>query len=95
MNYLILLSAFIFNTYFPPPETVDLTIVVSNVTTLEGNIKLGVFQDSKTFLKSGKEHSAYSKKATNETVIFYLKGLKKANMPFLSFMTLTPMIDVT
>lgn len=79
MNFLILFSFINIISYFQQPEIVDITIVVSNVKTLEGNIELGIFNDSKSFLKKGKEHQTHSKEATNNTVIFYLKGLNKGD----------------
>lgn len=74
---LLLLS--IYNVNYKQPETVDIKVIVTNINTLEGNIEMGVFNDSKTFLKKGKEYKAYSQKVTNKTMIFYLSGLEKDN----------------
>ena len=58
-------------------DTVDLKILVTNINTLKGSIELGVFNNSKTFLKKGGEYKTYSQKVTGDTIIFYLNGLKK------------------
>lgn len=63
--------------FYQPPKTYDLKVVVTNVKTLKGNIKFGIFNSSKTFLNKGQEVKAYSKKASSNTVTFYLKNLKK------------------
>jgi|SRR5690554_5143263 len=50
---------------------------MSNINTFKGNVELGVFNTSKSFLKQGEEYKTYSKKASSSTLIFQLKGLKK------------------
>ena len=62
-----------------PTETVDLKIVVTNISTLKGNIELGIFNNQKTFLQKGKHYKSYSKEVTNDTIIFLLKDCIKDN----------------
>ncbi|HLV40783.1 MAG TPA: DUF2141 domain-containing protein [Brumimicrobium sp.] len=77
MNYLFFILFSAFSSYYQQTETVDITVVVTNITTLEGSIELGVFNTSKSFLNKGEEYRTYSQKATNNTLTFHLKGLKK------------------
>lgn len=77
MNYLFILLLSTFSGYYQPTETVDITVIVSNINTFKGNVELGVFNTSKSFLKQGEEYKTYSKKASSSTLIFQLKGLKK------------------
>lgn len=77
MNYIFLLFFSTLLGFNQPPETYDLKVVVSNVNTLKGNIKFGIFNSSNTFLNKGEEVKAYSKKVTSSTVTFYLKDLQK------------------
>lgn len=60
-------------------ETVDLKIMVTNITSLQGTIELGIFNDSENFLQKGKEYRTYSLKAKHDTVYFLIKDLKKDN----------------
>lgn len=60
-----------------PVETTDLKIIITNIQTLKGNIEIGIFNNPKTFLQKGKEYKTYSKKVTNDTLIFILNGVPK------------------
>ena len=60
-------------------DSVDLKILVTNISTLKGSIELGVFNNPKTFLKKGEEYKTYSQKVTNDTIIFFLNDFKKDN----------------
>ena len=80
MNFILLLF-FFYSIYgnSPQTETFDLTIMVTNINTLEGSIEMGVFNNSKAFLHKGKEYKTYTRKVTNDTIIFILKDYKKDN----------------
>lgn len=58
-------------------KTVELKIMVTNITRLQGTIELGIFNNSKDFLQKGKEYRTYSQEVTHDTVYFLLKDLKK------------------
>ena len=62
-----------------PTETVDLKIVVTNIHVLKGSIEMGIFNNPKTFLHKGRAYKTYSQKVSNDTIIFFLNGLKKDN----------------
>lgn len=62
-----------------PTETVDLEIVVTNISTIKGSIELGIFNKQKGFLEKGEQYKSYTQKVTNDTVVFLLKGYKKDN----------------
>lgn len=79
MNYVVFaLLSVVFAAAEPSDATVDLKIMVTNINTLKGSIKLGVFNSQQTFLQKGQEYKTYSNKVTGDTAIFLLKGLTKA-----------------
>ena len=77
--FLLLLSVVVCGASQEPETTVDLKILVTNINTQKGSIHIGVFNNPKTFLRKGKEYKTFSKKVTNDTVIFILNGLTKAD----------------
>lgn len=81
MNYkfLLLFSALFGYYQQTETETVELTIVVTNIHTLEGHLKMGIFKDSGTFLQKGKEYKAYSIKPKGKTTIIHVRGIKKGD----------------
>ena len=79
MRYLFLLLLIVICGDSQQTDTVDLKILVTNISTLKGSIEMGVFNNSKAFLKNGREYKTYSQKVTNDTMIFLLNGLKKDN----------------
>ena len=60
-----------------PKETVDLTIVITNIKTVTGRIEVGVFNESKTFLHKGKAYKTYTTKVTGNSVTLTLKDVPK------------------
>lgn len=60
-----------------PKETVDLTIVVTNIKTITGRVEVGVFNQSKTFLQKGKAYKSYNVKVTDNVVTIILKDVPK------------------
>ncbi len=60
-------------------DTVDLKIVITNIHAIKGNIEMGIFNDPKIFLEKGKEYKSYTKKVTDDSVIFILNGVPKDN----------------
>jgi uncharacterized protein (DUF2141 family) len=79
MNTIFLFYLGLFFGNYQTTETVDLQIVVTNIHSIKGNIELGIFKDSKTFLEIGKEYKTYSKKVINDSLIFTLNGVAKGN----------------
>jgi len=58
-----LLMLLIFNVMLVPHqlEVIDLTITVTNINTLKGNIEIGLFNKIKSCPKKGEEYRTYSK----------------------------------
>ena len=77
MRYLLLLLLSFFGQIPEGKEGVDLKVVVTNINTQKGSIELGIFNNSKAFLKKGKEYKFYSQEVSSDTVIFFLKDYKK------------------
>jgi len=63
-------------------EVIDLTITVTNIKTLKGNIEIGLFNKIKSFPIKGKEYKTYSKRVTNNTMIITLMDNQKGIMQF-------------
>lgn len=79
MKYISLL---LFSTLFgfqQPAETYELKVVLTNINKLEGDIKFGIFNNSKTFLNKGQEVIAFSKTASSHTMTFNVKNLEKGD----------------
>nr|WP_299201169.1 DUF2141 domain-containing protein [uncultured Brumimicrobium sp.] len=93
MNYLILtiLSLFtITNAYSnknPIPkvkttqssETVNIKVIVTNVNSQKGIIRLGLFNTSESFLNKGEEFRTYTLRPDGNTATFNLRNLPKNN----------------
>lgn len=77
MNTILLLLIGCFYGNPKPIETVDLTVTITNIKSLKGTIEMAIFKDQQSFLQAGKEYKAYSKKVTNNTVVFTITGLEK------------------
>ena len=78
MTYLI----FLFINFFslsPATEKVDLKVIVTNIKTHKGAIQIGIFNNSKSFLKEGKEYKGLTKTVKDDTVIFTFKDLDKGD----------------
>jgi uncharacterized protein (DUF2141 family) len=60
-------------------EKFDLKVTVTNIKTQKGRVEIGLFNDEKTFLVKGKEYRTYSKVVTNDTIVFVLTDLTKAD----------------
>lgn len=78
MNTLILMMLSMMS-LSEPAETVDLKIVVTNISKIQGNIELGIFNSQKSFLEIGKQYKSMTKQVTNNTVIFTFLGVAKDN----------------
>ncbi len=77
MNFILVLLIAFFNGHPNIVETVDLKVTITNIKAVQGNIELGIFNESKSFLKIGKEFKSYSKKVSGNTVVFVLEGVPK------------------
>ncbi len=77
MNIIMLLFLVILNGNPKTVETVDLKITITNIKAIQGNMELGIFNQSKSFLIIGKEYKSYTKKVTGNTVVFLLEGVPK------------------
>lgn len=78
MTYLLML--FInFSSFVANVETVELKITITNIKAQKGSIQLGVFSDSKSFLKKGKEVKGYTKTVDGESMVFVIKDLPKGD----------------
>lgn len=77
MKYILLSLFFLLTGYDQQTETMELEITVTNINTLKGSIKIGIFNNPITFLETGTEYKKYSKNVTNDTIIFNLTGLKQ------------------
>ena len=78
MNYLL----FILISYFNLSQTTekfDLKITVTNVKSQKGIVEIGLFNDQKSFLIKGKEYKTSSKVVTDDSVVFILTDLPKAD----------------
>ena len=62
-----------------PAETVDLKIVITNIHTIKGSMKMGIFNNPKTFLEKGQAYKNYTEKVTNNSVTFTINGVPKDN----------------
>ena len=60
-----------------PTETVDLTIVITNIKSITGNVEIGIFNQSNTFLEKGKAFKTYTLKVKDNSATFIMKGLPK------------------
>jgi len=58
-------------------KTVDIKVVITNIKSQKGIIRIGVFNNSKSFLNKGEEFMTLEKRPSGETLVFYLIGLKK------------------
>lgn len=77
--YLFIVGILYGNFHPSEPETVDLQIVITNIDIIKGTIEMGVFKNPKTFLKKGQEYKIYSKKVTDNTILFNIKGIEKGS----------------
>lgn len=68
---LILLLVFGIFTSFTPTKNPELTIKITNIEKIQGDIKIGIFNTDKNFLKEGAAIKNYSIKVTSATA--YLK----------------------
>lgn len=60
-------------------ETVNIKVVITNVNSQKGVIRLGLFNTSKSFLSKGEEYKTYTQTPNGNTATFYLKELPKNN----------------
>ena len=60
-------------------EKFDLKITVTNVKSQKGIVEIGLFNDQKSFLIKGKEYKTSSKVVTDDSVVFILTDLPKAD----------------
>jgi len=58
-------------------ETFDVKVIVTNINSQKGKVRLGVFNSSKTFLDQGKEYKTYSESPDGKTLTFYLNDFTK------------------
>lgn len=79
MNFIFLLFFGIIYGNPKPAETVDLKIVITNISALKGKMEMGIFNSPKTFLEKGQAYKTYTEKVTNDSLIFMLKGVPKDN----------------
>lgn len=79
MNIFLLLFFSVFFGNAETTETIDLQIVITNIHIFKGNVEIGIFNNPKTFLQKGKEYKSLSKKVTNDSLVFTLKGVPKGN----------------
>ena len=78
MRYLLFLFI-MFHGFSQKTDKVKLKIIVTNIKTYKGNIEMGVFNNTKSFLVKGKEYKTFSKNVTNDSIVFVLKDLTKGN----------------
>lgn len=79
---MITIFLFYFGVYLgnpQPRETVDLQIVITNISSVKGNIEMGIFKDPNTFLEKGKEYKTYTKKVINDSLIFVVNDVPKGD----------------
>ena len=77
MNLLLLIFLSVIFGNSGPKETVDMQITITNINSIKGNVEIGLFNNSNTFLQKGKEYKSVSKKVTNDTVIVIFKSIPK------------------
>lgn len=76
MNSLILLLFGIFSNLFPT-ENPQLTIKISNIEKVQGEIKIGIFNTETNFLKEGAAVKNYSIKVEKNSAIVTISNLPK------------------
>lgn len=87
MKYILSALAVFFaiSSYADNPATYDLKIKITNIKKVKGNIKLGIFNNSTSFLEPGKEYKSITKKVTGNEVTFTLSNLPKGTYAFSLF----------
>jgi len=60
-------------------EMIDITVTVTNINTMSGNIHVGLFNTSKHFLIEGKEYQTASKKVEDDSIVIVLNDIPKGN----------------
>lgn len=78
MTYLLMLFVHL-SSFFYNAETVELKITITNIKAQKGSIQLGVFADSKSFLKKGKEIKGFTKTVDGESMVFIVKDLPRGD----------------
>lgn len=73
MNYIFLFFAFLF--FHPPTETKELTLTISNIKHMEGELIIGLFNNGERFLEEGQAYLSISKKVTGDSEIVVFKNL--------------------
>lgn len=63
-------------------ETFDVKVIITNVNSQKGVVRLGIFDNSKTFLDKGKEYKTFNKKPSGDTVVFHIKDMKTGDYAF-------------
>ena len=58
---------------------IDMTVTVTNINTMSGNIHVGLFNTPKYFLKEGKEYQTSSKKVENDSVIIVFNDIPRGD----------------
>ena len=56
MNLLLLIFLSVIFGNSGPKETVDMQITITNINSIKGNVEIGLFNNSNTFLQKGKEY---------------------------------------
>ncbi len=78
MTYLMFILINVFS-FFNTADKVELKITVTNIKAQKGTVEIGVFNNSKSFLKKGEAYKSYVKAVTNDSVVFMLKDLPKGD----------------
>lgn len=82
--YTLLLSLLLF-VGFVPSEAPQLTIKIENIEVLKGDIRIGVFNTSESFLKQGFTFRKYKIAVKNTTETIIINDLPKGEYAFLLY----------
>ena len=90
MRYILIIILGVLTTSFQfqsnvAEETVNLKIVITNINTIQGNMVLGLFNNSNSFLTKGEEFRAVTEKVTDNTMIIRFNNIPKGVYAFSMF----------
>lgn len=73
MNYLFLFFTFLF--FHPSTETKELTLTISNIKYIEGELIIGLFNNGDRFLEEGQAYKTFSVEVQNSSEVLVIKNL--------------------
>ena len=77
MNYILLIFTFLLVN--SPSETNTLTLTISNINNIEGNLRIGLFNTGESFLEEGQAYRSFNVEVNDESETIVIKNLPKGN----------------